>query len=187
MYGCYILNKVSTLAVPNGDVLNTLLCSQNAFDNRYSMGYAGGNQSARKRAKRFAVYRNTGLFIHAGQAIDILPVHYGFCKVCIFCIGNVVADAAALVACKAARIRDFGKKARIRRAMAHLHRCVERVDDLPATANAMVHRRKAVQHAFSVVDGFFNAHLCFLETVLAGVAVNRCGQQIRFAFVLEMR
>jgi len=70
--------------------------------------------------------------------------------------------------------------------MAHLNGRIEAVDELTAARNAMVYGREAVEHGAALFKGFADAGFGFFVAVLAGIAVNRGGQKIRLALVLQI-
>ena len=70
--------------------------------------------------------------------------------------------------------------------MTNLHRCVQRADNGTACVNAVVDYRQTVEHGFAFTCRFLDAHFCFLVSVLSGVAVDGCWQQVRAAFILQV-
>ena len=184
--GRNVLHKVAALAVADGDVLYALLRREQRFDDGDRMGNAGGHEGAGERAVGLAVDGNARFFIEAGQTVHILPVADGALHGDVFCVRQVVGDAAAFIAREAARIGDLGEKARIRSPVAHLDGRIEAVDQLAAAGNAVVDCREAVEHGTAFLEGFADARFRLFVAVLAGVAVDRGGQEIRLALVLQV-
>ena len=183
----HVLHEIAALAVADGDVLHALLGGKQRFDDRDRVRDAGGHERAGQRTVRLAVDRNARFLIDAGQPVDVLPVFDRLFHRNVLRVGQVIGDAAALVAGEAARVGDLGQKPRVRRAVAHLDRRVQRVDESAAARDAVIDRRESVQHGAALLHGFTNAVLGFLVAVLTRVAVDRGGQKVRFALVLQVR
>ena len=184
--GGHVLHQVAALAVAHGDVLHALLGGQQRLDDGGGVGDAGGNQRAGERAVGLAVDGHAHLLIQAGQAVDVLPVLDGALHGDVLAVGQVVGDAAALVAGEAAGVGDFGQQPGVGGSVAHLHGHVHALDDLAALGNAVVHRREAVEHGAIQAQGLVDAVLRLLVAVLAGVAVDGGGQQVGLAELLQV-
>ena len=182
----HVLDQVAALAIAHGDVLHALLRRQQCLNDGSGMGNAGGHQSAGQGAVGLAVDGHTHLFVQAGQTVHVLPVADGALHGNVLAVGQVIGDAAALVAGETSGIGDLGQQAGVRGAVADLDGGVEALDDLAATGNAVVHRREAVEHGAVQAHGLPDAVLRLLVAVLAGVAVNGGGQQVGLALVLEV-
>ena len=182
----HVLHEVSALTVADGDVLHALLGGKKRLDDRDRVRDAGGYERAGQGTVRLAVDGNARFLIDAGQTVDVLPVRNGLFHRNVLGVRQVIGDAAALVACEAARVRDLREQTRVRRAVAHLDRGIQRVDEPAAARNAVVDRRKTVQHGAAFLHRFTDAVLRFLIAVLARVAVDRGGQKVRFALVLQI-
>ena len=85
-----VLHQISALAVADCDAANALFSRKQSLDDSYSVGDTGGNERARKRSVRFAVYRNTGLFVHTGKTVYILPVADCLFHGNVLCVGQIV-------------------------------------------------------------------------------------------------
>ena len=181
-----ILDEIAALAVTDGDITNALLRSEERFDNGDRMGDAGGNKGSGERAVGFTVDGNACFLVKTGEPVNILPVTDGLFHRYVLGVGEIVGNAAALVAGEAARIADLGEKPCIGGTVANLHGGVKSVDDLTAAGNAVVDCREAVQHGAALLHGFTDAHLRFLVAVLSGIAVDGRGEKIGSALVLKI-
>ena len=181
-----ILNKVAALAVADGDIANSLLCCKQSLNNRNRMGYAGRNKSSRKRTVGFTVDGNTRFFVDARKPVNILPIADRLLHRDALCIGQVIGNSAALIACETARIGNFGQKARIGCAVAHLNGSVQCFNEHTAARNAVIDGGKAVKQGTAEPLGLLYAVFGFFIAVLTGVAVNGCRKQIGFAVILKI-
>ena len=142
----HVLNQVPALTVAHGDVLYALLRRKQSLDYGDGMAYAGRNESSGKGAVGLAVYGNAHFLIQSGEAVDVLPIGYGAFYGNVFAVGQIVADAAALVACKAAGKAYFGEQAGVRSAVANLYRHIQGFYYTAAAGNTVIYRGKAVEH-----------------------------------------
>ena len=184
--GCDILHKVAALAIAYGDVLHALLGGEQRLNHSCGVGDARRHEGAGERTVGLAIDRNAHLLIQAGQPVHVLPVADGARHGNVLAIGQVVGDAAALIAGEAAGIGDLGKQPSIRRAMTHLYGHMHALDHLTAFLHAMVDSRETVEHGAVKAQRFVDAVFGFLVAVLAGIAVNGRRQQIRLALILQM-
>ena len=184
--GRHVLDQVAALAVAHGDVLHALLRRQQGLDDGRGVGDAGGHQGAGEGAVGLPVDGYAHLLIEARETVHVLPVPDGALHGDVLAVGQVVGDAAALVAGEAAGVGDLGEQPGVRGAVADLEGGVDALDDLTAAGHAVVYRREAVEHGPAQAHGLLDAVLRLLVAVLAGVAVNGGGQQVRLAGVLEV-
>ena len=182
----HVLHEVAALAVADGDVFHALFGGEKRLDDRDRVRDARRNERAGQRTVRLTVDGNAGFLIDAGETVDVLPVGDRLFHRNVLRVRQVVGNAAALVAREAARIGDLGQKTRVRRAVAHLDRRVQRVDEPAAAVYAVIDGRETVQHGTAFLHRFANAGLRLLIPVLAGITVDRGGQKIRLALVLQI-
>ena len=182
-----VLHEVAALTVADGDVLHALLGGEQRLDDRDRVRDAGGHERAGQRTVRLAVDGNARFLIDAGETVHVLPVRDRLFHRNALCVREVIGDAAAFVAGEAARVCDLGEQTRVRRAVAHLDRRVQRVDQPSAARNAVIDRREAVQHGAALLHRLADAVFGFLIPVLTRIAVDRGGQKIRLALVLQIR
>ena len=181
-----ILNQIAALTVSDCDVLHALLRRKQRLNDGGRMGNAGRHKRAGQRSIRLAVDGNAHLFIQPGQPVNILPVGDGRLHRDIFAVGQIVGDAAALIAGEAARIGNFGQKPRIRGTVAHLHRYIDTLHNPPAAVDAVVDGREAVEHGAALFLGGLDALFGLGIAILPGVAVNGSRQQVGLALFLQI-
>ena len=150
------------------------------------MGYAGRNKSSRKRTVGFTVDGNTRFFVDARKPVNILPIADRLLHRDALCIGQVIGNAAAFIACETARIGNFGQKPRIRGTVAHLNRHIDTLHNLPAAVDAVVDGREAVEHGAALFLGGLDALFGLGIAILPGVAVNGSRQQVGLALFLQI-
>ena len=183
--GGHVLAQVAALAIANANVFDTLLRGQQRLDDGDGVGDAGGHQGAGQGAVGLPVDGNAHFLIKTGEAVHILPVPDGALHGDVLAVGQVVGNAAALIAGKAAGVGDFGKQPGIGGAVADLNRHIDAFNDLAAVENAVVDSREAIEHGPAQTDGLGNAVFGLLVPVLTGVGVNGGGQQIGLAFLFQ--
>ena len=181
-----VLDQVAALAVADRDVFHALLRRKQRLDDGDRVGNAGRHERAGQRPIRLTVDGNAHFLIQAGQPVDILPVGDGRLHRDVFAVGQIVGDAAALVAGEAARVGDLGQKPGVGGAVAHLHRHIDALHDSPAAGNTVVDGREAVEHGAALLLGGLDALLGLVIAVLAGVAVDGGRQQICLALFFQI-
>ena len=70
--------------------------------------------------------------------------------------------------------------------MPHLQRRMDALDHAAAAGDTVIDRGEAIEHGAPEPDGFLDAVLRFGIAVLPGVAVDRGGQKVGLAFLLQI-
>ena len=150
------------------------------------MGDAGGHQGAGEGAEGLPVDGNAVLLVQAHQPVHVHPVGHGALQGDALGVGDIVGDAAALIAGKAAGQGDLCQQAGVGGAVAHLHRHLGGLGHLAAAGDAVVDPGEAVEHGLAQPGALPDAQLRFLVAVEAGIGVDGGGQQVGLALVLQV-